>query len=87
MGVPGTQETARRACPRLPFVNGERAARRAATVLVAAAIGSGLVVTVHAQTPLDRAYRIIAGRQFVDLTHSFGPDTPVWSGFTRALTL
>ena len=33
---------------------------------------------------LARAYRIIAGKQFVDLTQSFGPDTPVWSGFGQA---
>jgi kynurenine formamidase len=33
---------------------------------------------------LDRAYRIIAGKQFIDLTHSFGPTTPVWSGFGQA---
>jgi kynurenine formamidase len=28
--------------------------------------------------------RAIAGKRFVDLTHSFGPDTPVWSGFGQA---
>jgi kynurenine formamidase len=33
---------------------------------------------------LERAYRIIAGKQMVDLTHSFGPDSPVWSGFGQA---
>jgi kynurenine formamidase len=45
----------------------------------------GLVSTAQAQTQsLDRAYRVIAGKQFVDLTHSFGPDTPVWSGFGQA---
>ena len=33
---------------------------------------------------LDRAYRIIAAKKFVDLTHAFGPDTPVWSGFSQA---
>jgi kynurenine formamidase len=38
----------------------------------------------HAASQLDRAYRVIAGKQFVDLTHSFGPDTPVWSGFGQA---
>jgi kynurenine formamidase len=40
--------------------------------------------TSAAQSSLARAYRIIAGKQFVDLTHSFGPDTPVWSGFGQA---
>jgi kynurenine formamidase len=33
---------------------------------------------------LDRAFRILAGKTFVDLTHSFGPDTPVWAGFGQA---
>jgi kynurenine formamidase len=33
---------------------------------------------------LASAYRVIAGKQFVDLTHSFGPTTPVWSGFGQA---
>lgn len=33
---------------------------------------------------LDRAWRIISGKQLVDLTHSFGPTTPVWSGFGQA---
>ena len=38
----------------------------------------------YAQSDLARAYRVIASKQFVDLTHSFGPDTPVWSGFGPA---
>jgi len=37
-----------------------------------------------AQNDLARAYRIIASKQLVDLTHAFGPDTPVWSGFGQA---
>ena len=36
------------------------------------------------QTNLAQAYRAIASKTFVDLTHSFGPDTPVWSGFGQA---
>jgi kynurenine formamidase len=51
---------------------------------LAAAIGSCVVSTAQAETDLQRAYRIIARKQFVDLTHSFGPDTPVWSGFGQA---
>jgi kynurenine formamidase len=39
---------------------------------------------VYAQTDLARAYHVIAGKQFVDLTHSFSPQTPVWSGFGQA---
>ncbi len=38
----------------------------------------------HADSDLARAYRVIAGKQFVDLTHSFGPSTPAWSGFGQA---
>jgi kynurenine formamidase len=38
----------------------------------------------QSQTDLERAYRTIASKTFVDLTHSFGPDTPVWSGFGQA---
>ena len=38
----------------------------------------------RAESDLARAYDIIAGKSFVDLTHSFGPDTPVWSGFGQA---
>ena len=30
------------------------------------------------------AYEIIASKQFVDLTHSFSPATPVWKGFGPA---
>src|SRR5712692_4703257 len=44
----------------------------------------GLVSSAHAQTDLARAYKIIAGKELVDLTHSFGPGTPVWSGFGQA---
>jgi kynurenine formamidase len=42
-----------------------------------------LSLPVSAQS-LATAYRIIAGKRLVDLTHSFGPDTPVWSGFGQA---
>src|SRR6185503_2136334 len=38
----------------------------------------------EARSALDRAYQVIAQKQFVDLTHSFGPETPVWSGFGQA---
>jgi len=38
----------------------------------------------RAQTSLDEAYHVIASKTFVDLTHAFGPDTPVWSGFGQA---
>jgi kynurenine formamidase len=38
----------------------------------------------RSQTNLVRAYQTIASKAFIDLTHSFGPDTPVWSGFGQA---
>jgi kynurenine formamidase len=45
-----------------------------------------LVATVPAAADSDlmRAYRIIESKTFVGLTHSFSPDTPVWSGFGQA---
>ena len=58
-----------------------RFAGRCLSVLAAAAIGYGLVAPAQAETQLGRAYRIIAGKPFVDLT---GPNTPVWSGFGQA---
>src|SRR5205085_3928628 len=39
---------------------------------------------VRAASDLERAYRVIAAKKFVDLSHAFGPDTPVWSGFGQA---
>ncbi len=38
----------------------------------------------QADGSLAQAYQIIASKQFVDLTHAFGPRTPVWSGFGQA---
>jgi kynurenine formamidase len=52
-----------------------------ATIFLAAAIG---LTTAAGAADLDRAYRILAAKKFVDLTHSFSPDTPVWSGFGQA---
>ena len=38
----------------------------------------------HAESDLMSAYHTLASKQFVDLTQSFGPETPVWSGFGQA---
>ena len=43
-----------------------------------------LAAPAIAQSDLARAYRIIAGKTFVDLTHSFSAETPVWTGFGQA---
>jgi kynurenine formamidase len=48
-----------------------------AAVLVAAAPAA-------AETSLADAYRTIAGKEMVDLTHTFGTSTPVWAGFGQA---
>jgi len=42
---------------------------------------------MQAQSSRERAYRIIASKKFADLTHSFGPNTPVWAGFGQAKML
>jgi kynurenine formamidase len=55
----------------------------ALATVIATALGLALLGEARAGD-LDRAYRIIAGKRFVDLTHSFSPDTPVWSGFGQA---
>jgi kynurenine formamidase len=53
-----------------------------ATIFLAAAIG--LSPAAGAASDLDHAYRILTAKKFVDLTHNFSPDTPVWSGFGQA---
>ena len=57
-------------------------------MIVKSALAVALVLLAsapaRADSDLARAYRVIAGKQFVDLTHSFGPTTPVWSGFGQA---
>ena len=42
-------------------------------------------VSAHAESDLAQAYKIIASKKLVDLTHSFSPTTPVWSGFGQAV--
>ena len=42
-------------------------------------------MTVSAQSgSLADAYKVIAAKEFVDLSHSFSPVTPVWGGFGQA---
>ncbi len=41
-------------------------------------------VALAEETSLAAAYKIISTKQFVDLTHSFSPLTPVWKGFGQA---
>jgi kynurenine formamidase len=65
------------------MVRSRRLCRRV-LALALAAIGIGPFIAQAAANDLDRVYRIIAGKTFIDLAHSFGPDTPVWSGFGQA---
>jgi kynurenine formamidase len=59
--------------------------RRSVLVSLAALAFCGLQGTsASAQGDLDRAYRVIASKKFVDLTQSFDATTPVWSGFGQA---
>jgi kynurenine formamidase len=57
---------------------------RVSVSMLALALVAFTFVSAHAETSLDQAYRAIAGKRFVDLTHSFGADTPVWQGFGQA---
>src|SRR4029077_7972082 len=57
---------------------------RIAVLLLATACIAMATAPVRAASDLERAYRVIAAKKFVDLTHAFGPDTPVWSGFGQA---
>jgi kynurenine formamidase len=68
----------------MPRAKSPRALSVRFVIPLAAAIGIGSSSGVRAAGDLDRAYRTIAGKRFVDLTHSFAPGTPVWSGFGQA---
>ena len=53
------------------------------------ALSAGLIACSNwpadaAENDLARAYRVIASKRFVDLTHSFDTRSPVWSGFGQA---
>ncbi|MGO9060468.1 MAG: cyclase family protein [Candidatus Binataceae bacterium] len=53
--------------------------------LLGAAMASAPASIARAQSgSLADAYKIIAAKRFVDLTHSFSPLTPVWKGFGQA---
>ncbi len=54
--------------------------------LLALVVGLASTTTSAAgkQASLADALQIIQGKEFVDLTHSFSPTTPVWGGFGQA---
>src|SRR6185437_12459730 len=57
---------------------------KTATLVSIAALSLIVTWPAGAESDLARAYRVIASKRYVDLTHSFSPDTPVWSGFGQA---
>jgi kynurenine formamidase len=57
---------------------------RFAAMLSFAALTASLCTPASAASALERAYRVIQSKTFVDLTHSFDSTTPVWSGFGQA---
>jgi kynurenine formamidase len=60
-------------------------ARLVISILLSVAFISGAPAIASAQSgSLADAYQIIASKEFVDLTHSFSPSTPVWKGFGPA---
>ena len=60
--------------------------RRRISLPLAVALGLSCVTLVpcRAETSLADAYAVIASKKKVDLTHTFGVNTPVWSGFGQA---
>jgi hypothetical protein len=78
---------------RLSYVRPWSVRRRAAVASITliagiagfCALGVCGVQQAAAAGSLERTFRILAGKTFVDLTHSFGPDTPVWAGFGQAV--
>lgn len=54
-------------------------------ILLVVSVTEGTAVAGSvADHSLADAYRIISSKQFVDLTHTFSPLTPVWKGFGEA---
>jgi kynurenine formamidase len=52
--------------------------------LLAVVVILGTAVAHADGMSLADAYKVISTRKFVDLTHSFSPNTPVWQGFGQA---
>jgi len=57
---------------------------RFALIASAVTLAAMAAVPAQASSELQRAYRVIKSKQYVDLTHSFDATTPVWSGFGQA---
>ena len=56
----------------------------AAVIALSLSLVGTLATAADKPASLADALRIIQSKEFVDLTHSFSPTTPVWSGFGQA---
>ncbi|MGA2410613.1 MAG: cyclase family protein, partial [Candidatus Binataceae bacterium] len=66
-------------------MNGSRMKFASMLLLALAIIAAAAAPPIAAQAgSLADAYRIIASKQFLDLTNTFSPVTPVWKGFGQA---
>jgi len=61
-----------------------RSSRRKTVAALAFSAALLAVSPAIADSTLADAYKTIAGKEFVDLTNTFGVGTPVWSGFGQA---
>lgn len=53
-----------------------------ASAVLALSCAASLAAPHPPQVSLSQVYAILASKRFVDLTHTFGPDTPHWKGFS-----
>ena len=58
-----------------------RAPHIVALVLLCGSLNAAVGAAADGAPNLKQAYATLASRQFVDLTHTFGPHTPHWKGF------
>src|SRR5512144_278659 len=68
----------------IPEVHMKYATRSALALLFLTGFVSGSGAAAAKPGTLADALQILQGKQFVDLTHSFSPTTPVWGGFGQA---
>jgi kynurenine formamidase len=61
-----------------------RVSLTSAFVLIIALAAQTAPADERASPTLADALKVIQGKEFVDLTHSFSPTTPVWKGFGQA---
>jgi kynurenine formamidase len=56
----------------------------ASTLMLGLGLATVTAQSAEKRVTLAEALRTIQAKEFVDLTHSFGPTSPVWSGFGQA---